>query len=189
MIFHSYVSLPEGRSTALVPHSSHLLRHPGPPGRTAPTCQGKRATCRGSSRSQTTPARSEQRGSDEITQLGIAVVTGITGQIRYIYIYTYVIICIYTYLFNTMYIHNKELYVPLKWLRTPKCYSAIPSPTRAAVTAVFPVFFLDLDRWACPSGPHNLSHGCETNKCDQVSAAASSSGASAAWATHRKRWC
>ena len=84
-------------------------------------------------------------------------------------------ICIYTYLFNTMYIHNKELYVPLKWLRTPKCYSAIPSPTRAAVTAVFPVFFLDLDRWACPSGPHNLSHGCETNKCDQVSAAASSS--------------
>ena len=52
----------------------------------------------------------------------------------------------YTYLFNTMYIHNKELYVQLKWLRTPKFYSAIPSPTRAAVTAVFPIFFLDLDR-------------------------------------------
>ena len=73
-----------------------------------------------------------------------------------------------------MYIHNKELYVQLKWFRTPRILFCRPF-SNAAVTAVFPIFFLDLDRWACPSGPHNLSHGCETNKCDQVSAAASSS--------------
>ena len=46
----------------LGPHSSHLILRHRLGFRTAPAYQGKRATCRGSSRSQTTPAALLDKG-------------------------------------------------------------------------------------------------------------------------------
>ena len=96
----------------------------------------------------------------------------------YTYIYIHIYIYVYMYIYIHMYVHQwiliyKELYVQLKWLRTPKfLLPSLLQPGQLSQLSFH--FFLDLNRGACPSGPHNLSHGCETNKCDQVSEAASS---------------
>ena len=58
-----------GSLMALGPHSSHLILRHRLGSRTAPAYQGKRATCRGSSRSQTTPAAMGRRWDvDEIAK-------------------------------------------------------------------------------------------------------------------------